>query len=104
MKKKIGILLFSVMLFCAGCGQKEDSHVKDGLIEPSPLPEQLENIPTAAGSQVPYWAQGVQQDGKLFQGLNLDGVGDADDEAYVSIYKFGDDNHSSWVTVLRVHF
>lgn len=95
MKEKIGILLFSVILLCSGCGQNED--------KPNESSSLLEDVPAAAGSQVPYWAQGVEQDGRLFQGLNLDGVGDADDEVYINTYKFGDEYHSSWVTVLQVH-
>lgn len=49
----------------------------------------------------PIWAQGKETDGQLFQGLNLDGVGDADDEAYVSILQYG--AYEEKVTVLRVH-
>ncbi len=100
MKKKIRMILFSAMLFCAGCGKNSDNPV-DSFNEPSPSPEVLENIPAAAGSQAPYWAQGVRQDGKLYQGLNLDGVGDADDEAYVSMYRFGDDSRR--IIALIVH-
>lgn len=50
--------------------------------------------------QAPDWAQGVQTDGQLFQSLNLDGIGDSDDEAYVSIWQFGD--YEEKVTVLTV--
>jgi len=32
------------------------------------------------------WAQPVEEYGQLFTGLNLDGIGDYDDEAYVSLY------------------
>ena len=49
----------------------------------------------------PLWAQGVQSDGQLFQGLNLDGIGNADDEAYVSIFEYGEYNEK--ITVLRIH-
>lgn len=44
----------------------------------------------------------MQYDKKLFQNLNLDGVGEADDEAYVSVYEFGDEYHTTGVFVLRV--
>lgn len=49
----------------------------------------------------PIWAMGTQVDGELFQNLNLDGVGDYDDEAYVSIYQFGD--YEDKVTVISIH-
>ena len=49
----------------------------------------------------PSWAKGTQIDGTLFQNLNLDGVGDSDDEAYVSIYQFGD--YEEKVTVISIH-
>ncbi len=32
------------------------------------------------------WAQPIEEHGQLFSGLNLDGIGDHDDEAYVSLY------------------
>lgn len=70
---------------------------------PSATPDVTENVPTSAGSQEPYWAQGTQTDGKLFQGLNLDGVGEADDEAYVSVYQFGNETFPEQVLALRVH-
>lgn len=49
----------------------------------------------------PVWAKGMPSDGKLFQNLNLDGIGNADDEAYVSMYQFGD--YGDRVTVLGIH-
>ena len=49
----------------------------------------------------PVWAQGKETDGQLFQGLNLDGVGNADDEAYVSVCQYGD--YAEMVTILRIH-
>lgn len=101
MKKKIGILLFWVLLLCSGCGRNEDELVQDELNESSDSPEAAVNIPTTAGSQVPYWAQATQVKGNLFQSLNLDGIGENDDETYVSMYEFGDDNRR--IIVLRVH-
>lgn len=49
----------------------------------------------------PIWAQGKETDGQLFQGLNLDGVGNADDEAYVSVCQYGD--YDETATILRIH-
>ncbi len=37
----------------------------------------------------------------MYQGLNLDDVGDADDEVYVSVYEFGD--YEDNITVMRIH-
>lgn len=37
-------------------------------------------------SDEPLWAQPIEEHGQLFTGLNLDGIGDYDDEAYVSLY------------------
>lgn len=101
MKKKIGLLLFWVMLLCSGCVRNGDELLQDDFNKPSASPEEIGNIPTAAGNQVPYWAQGTQIKGNLFQGLNLDGIGEADDEVYVSMYKFGDDYHR--IIAIRVH-
>lgn len=101
MKKKIGILLFWVMLLCSGCGWNDDEPIQDDFNEPSASPEIVSNIPTSAGSQVPYWAQGTQTKGNLYQGLNLDGIGEADDEVYVSMYEYGDKYKE--VIALRVH-
>lgn len=48
----------------------------------------------------PSWAMGTQMKGKLFQNLNLDGIGEADDEVYVSVYQFGD--YEDKATIIRV--
>lgn len=130
MKKTTCILLLSAALLCAGCGQNEGNSDREDLKpsatpditkdvsaaggsqepnsesqagnEPSATPDTPQNIPTSAGSQEPYWAQ-AQIDGELFQGLNLDGVGEADDEAYVSVYNFGNGEFPEQVLALRVH-
>ena len=49
----------------------------------------------------PIWTKGSQIDGTLFQDLNLDGIGDSDDEAYVSVYQFGD--YDEKVTAISIH-
>lgn len=59
----------------------------------------IENIIDAEDK--PIWAMGTQVDGELYQNLNLDGVGDFDDEAYVCIYQFGD--YEDKVTVISIH-
>lgn len=55
----------------------------------------------AAEETGPVWARGRETDGQLLQGLNLDGVGGADDEAYVSVRQYGD--YEERITVLCVH-
>ncbi len=49
----------------------------------------------------PVWAKVVETKAQLFTGLNLDGVGDSDDSAYISIYHLGDYGDS--ITALRIH-
>ena len=56
----------------------------------------------AKTEDVPLWAKGVETEKKLFKGLNLDGIGDSDDEAYISIYQFGDYEEDR-ITVMRIH-
>lgn len=56
---------------------------------------------TVDAEDVPFWTTGNQTDGELFQNLNLDGIGDFDDEAYVSIYQFGD--YEEKITVVSIH-
>lgn len=83
--------------------REEGNSGKEELNEPSASPDITESIPAAVNGQEPYWAQGTQQKGRLYQNLNLDGIGESDDEAYVSIYNFGDDYHAPQALVLRVH-
>lgn len=56
---------------------------------------------TVDADNEPIWTKGMQVDGTLFQNLNLDGVGNSDDEAYVSVYQFGD--YDEKVTVISIH-
>lgn len=103
MKRKIGILLFCVMFFVAGCGQKEQESVQDKMDESFSSTSIAQDVSVAAVQQAPYWAQGIQTEGNLYQGLNLDGIGDADDAAYVSFFQFGDYEEDDKVIVLQVH-
>ena len=43
----------------------------------------------------------VRTEGTSYQNLNLDGIGDSDDEVYISGFRFG--NFSEKVTVLQIH-
>lgn len=58
-------------------------------------------------SVVPLWAKPVEKYGQLFTDLNLDGVGDNDDAAYVSLYVWdnnGFDRYDASQLVVRIHF
>ena len=79
-KRLVAILPMIVALMMTGCGNSSSA-------------EEAENEP--------FWAKGTQVDGELFQNLNLDGVGDSDDEAYVCTYQFGD--YEEKVTVISIH-
>lgn len=101
MKKKIWILLLCAALLCSGCGRKEGDSGKNESGEPSASLDITESIPVAADGQEPYWAQAKQRGGKWYRNLNLDGIGEADDEAYVSMYQFGGED-GNMVLMLRV--
>lgn len=49
----------------------------------------------------PDWAKIIQTRGQLYQNLNLDGIGDSDDEIYLSVIKGLDNKHTA--TALRIH-
>jgi hypothetical protein len=50
----------------------------------------------AENSGKPLWAQPMEEEGQLFTGLNLDGIGDYDDEAYVSLYCWDDNGRGRY--------
>lgn len=104
--KKTGALLLAVMMLCTACTGKEPDGLS-GTVNQSSNPmdegtgafaDQEMLTPVAVE---PLWAQGVQTDGALYTGLNLDGIGEADDEAYVGIYSFGEEEHNG-ITILRL--
>ena len=116
MKKLLGVFILATTLLCVGCGEETPSSTPTPTLTPIPTPDNFmptteeprepsknpsldTSVSTTEGE--PIWAKGVQSRTKLFQHLNLDGIGDADDEAYVSIYQFGDYGDS--ITVLRIH-
>lgn len=85
--KRLFICLLALLLL-SGCGQAEVS---------APAPAET---PEARPPQ-PDWARPAELKAELIQGLNLDGVGDADDAVYISQLQFGD----AWddnCTALRV--
>ena len=108
MKKRLAAILIMVfVLMITGCGKSnstEELNEADGqIMENTDLANTEENgdISAEEAGNKPIWTQGTQIDGTLFQNLNLDGMGDSDDEAYVSIYQFGD--YDEKVTVISIH-
>lgn len=111
--KEICVILAAAVFMLAGCGLKTDearqgaeNTFPDSRVE-SQAPESsaedaVQNNQSASGQQAPSWAQPVSREDKLWQGLNLDGTGDADDEVYVNVYQFGDSNYNTESTVLYV--
>ena len=73
--KRIFPFVMAMALLCvfmlAACGKEADIGQSD-----------IQQYYFTETDAEPLWAQGVQSDGQLFQGLNLDGIGNADDEAY----------------------
>lgn len=107
MKKSLVIVLVIIfVLMLTGCGTsnvaekptKADSHTTEGAVQTETVEINEDNN---GAEDEPSWAKGTQTGGKLFQNLNLDGIGDADDEAYVSVYQFGD--YEDKVTVISIH-
>lgn len=91
MNKRLLIgFIASTILLCSSCGINSDN-----------TPPEESTIPTISREKVPSWIQSGQEDGVLYQGLNLDGVGELDDDAYVCTYHFGD--YEDKITVLFVH-
>lgn len=118
MKKILRFFILTTTLLCVGCGKETPNRpTPSPTLTSIPTPDNFMPTPTeeprksSKNSSLdmsvittegePIWAKGVQSRTKLFQHLNLDGIGDADDEAYVSIYQFGDYGDS--ITVLRIH-
>lgn len=67
-----------------------------------PVEELAPQTPAAVAlEQIPQWTQGCELEAALFSQLNLDGVGESDDEVYISTLQFGD--YEDKCTVLRVH-
>lgn len=88
MRKRIAFIVAATcVLLLTGCG---DSNCAE---------DPAENIIDT--EEEPSWAADTQMEGKLFQNLNLDGIGAADDEAYVSVYQFGD--YEDKMTVISIH-
>lgn len=115
MKKRIALILFITMLMCSACANNmsvnDKTNESDSLQEQNADPENKSDgliddtittdVESSAVVNEPSWATGTQTEGKLYQNLNLDGIGEADDEAYVSVYQFGD--YEDKTTVISIH-
>ncbi|MDE7282547.1 MAG: hypothetical protein K2N85_03025 [Lachnospiraceae bacterium] len=98
--KSIMIALLSVIVMgCSNSNSTSDSQIIDNAEQTDTGEVNTENAIDT--EEEPSWAIGTQMEGELFQNLNLDGIGEADDEAYVSVYQFGD--YEDKVTVIRIH-
>jgi len=90
MKKWLWIPICFTLLFSSACssiasGQSDKIQPSTVSSSENKTSEDI-NQDIAENSSVPLWAQPIEERGQLFTGLNLDGVGDYDDEAYVSLY------------------
>ncbi len=90
MKKWLGITICFTLLFSAGCSSGASVQANEN--QPATIPISESNTSedmnqnNLENSDEPLWAQPIEEHGQLFTGLNLDGIGDHDDEAYVSLY------------------
>lgn len=106
MKKRLVFVIATVyILVITGCGNTSNAEESTGA--DSPMSENTNQKDTEENGDIvdtedePSWAMGTSMNGELFPNLNLDGVGDFDDEAYVGVYQFGD--YDEKVTVISVH-
>lgn len=88
----LSILLILIVL-CTSCNQSEQGDSTILAQAPADINEYINTIPA--------WVQGVQKKGELYEGLNLDGVGTADDAVYICPYQF--DEYGERITVIFVH-
>ena len=99
--KKIFIIIFFtiiIVLPSLACANKAFLHRQTGRTLTATA---LDGTLTKT-EDVPLWAKGAETEKKLFQGLNLDGIGGSDDEVYISIYQFGDYEEDR-IIVMRIH-
>lgn len=111
MKKWLWIPVCFTLLFsvgCSYCASKQYNQNKSTTISISEnntsediKQNNLEN------SDEPLWTQPIEEHGQLFTGLNLDGIGGYDDEAYVSLYVWdhnGFGRYDASQLVIRIRF
>ncbi len=83
--------ILAAMIFLSGCYYNDVPAIKTD--------ENINIIPE--NFEIPDWAKPAPHRGQLFQNLNLDGIGDADDEVYISIYQWS--NTFDAATVISIH-
>ncbi len=100
MKNRLSISICLILVFCTSCFANTTN-------SPLTAPPVTDTAVKTEGE--PSWAQATQMYGQIYTGLNLDGIGEADDEAYVSVYSWESlyrDNRlvpaATGATVLRV--
>ena len=87
MKFKMMAVVCMLTFLCASCAD-------------SGTPANADTSETGAVEAGPMWAQMKQEREQHFTGLNLDGIGDSDDEIYVSTIQFGD--YEDKATAVRI--
>jgi hypothetical protein len=100
MKNRLMIPICLILFFCTSCFANTNN---------PPLSAPPATDTASETEEEPSWAQATQMYGQIYTGLNLDGTGEADDEAYVSVYSWENlyrDNPlvpaATGATVLRV--
>lgn len=101
MKKVKSIMIALLSVIVMGCSNSNSTSDSQIIYNAEHIGTEEINIENTSDTEEPSWAMGTQMEGELFQNLNLDGIGEADDEAYVSVYQFGD--YEDKVTVIRIH-
>lgn len=104
MKKHLAVIFAMTAVMLVGCG--DSGTVEEFTGADSQITVDTDTADTggdedaADAEEGPAWAKGERTEGTLFQNLNLDGVGDSDDEAYVAVYRFGD--YEDKVTIINI--
>lgn len=70
----------------------------ESLMLPTPAPL----IDTSAPTQSPDWAKVSEEHATSFKDLNLDGVGEADDAVYASVYRWGEKGDAATVIIVKL--
>ena len=115
MKKKYfksALILLMILSVLASCTQGKTSYntmkgLEISTITPQDSKSEDMNQNNIENSNEPLWAQPMEEHGQLFTGLNLDGIGDHDDEAYVGLYVWdhnGFDRYDASELVVRIKF
>ena len=115
MKRKYlisALILIMILPVLTGCMQKKTAYnAINGLGSSTNTPSDSKseglNQNHIEDSGESLWMQPIEEHRQLFTGLNLDGVGDYDDEAYVSLYDWnhnGFGRYDASELVVRIRF